>query len=128
MASARERCILPLPPDVVAQIKSSTAIVSLTDAVLELLKNALDAGATTIEATIDFGRGGCSVEDDGRGIAPLEFREEGGLGKFYCQYLGLYHVYYAYTDSPKTPPNIIPARPTLDVMAHFSPLSQPCHF
>ena len=86
MASARERCILPLPPDVVAQIKSSTAIVSLTDVALELLKNALDAGATTIEATVDFARGGCSIDDDGWGIASLEFKEEGGLGKLYCSY------------------------------------------
>jgi DNA mismatch repair protein MLH3 len=86
MASVRERCILPLPPDVVAQIKSSTAIVSLTDVALELLKNALDAGATRIEATLDFERGGCSTEDDGWGIAPLDFTEEGGLGKPYCSY------------------------------------------
>jgi len=86
MASARERCILPLPPDVVAQIKSSTAIVSLTDVALELLKNALDAGATRIEAIVDFERGDCSAEDDGWGIAPLDFAEEGGLGKPYCSY------------------------------------------
>lgn len=78
--------ILPLPEDVVAQITSSTAIVSLTGVVLELLKNSLDAGATRFEATVDFGRGGCVVEDDGLGIAPNEFREEGGLGKLYCSW------------------------------------------
>ncbi|CAI9632790.1 unnamed protein product [Alternaria burnsii] len=76
--------ILPLPEHVVAQIKSSTAIVSLTGVVLELLKNSLDAKATKVEAAIDFARGGCSVQDDGLGISPLEFREEGGLGKLYC--------------------------------------------
>jgi DNA mismatch repair protein MLH3 len=76
--------ILPLPPDVVAQIKSSTAIVSLAGVVLELLHNALDAQATRIEATIDFARGACIVEDDGLGIPPCEFREEGGLCKLYC--------------------------------------------
>ncbi|KAG9190459.1 hypothetical protein G6011_08547 [Alternaria panax] len=81
---ASARSILPLPEHVVAQIKSSTAIVSLTGVVLELLKNSLDAHATRIEAAIDFARGGCSVEDDGLGISPLEFREEGGLGKLYC--------------------------------------------
>jgi hypothetical protein len=80
------RSILPLPEEVVAQIKSSTAIVSLTGGVLELLKNSLDAKATRIEATVDFARGGCTVEDDGLGISPLEFREEGGLGKLYCMY------------------------------------------
>jgi DNA mismatch repair protein MLH3 len=84
MAAVRERSILPLPEHVVAQIKSSTAIVSLTGVVLGLLENSLDAGATKIEATVDFARGGCSVEDDGLGIAPFEFQEEGGLGKLYC--------------------------------------------
>jgi DNA mismatch repair protein MLH3 len=78
------RSILPLPEEVAAQIKSSTAIVSLTDVVLELLKNSLDAHATKIEATVDFARGGCTVEDDGLGISPLQFREEGALGKLYC--------------------------------------------
>ncbi|KAF2025476.1 hypothetical protein EK21DRAFT_76356 [Setomelanomma holmii] len=78
------RVILPLPPDVVAQIKSSTTIVSLTGVVLELLKNSLDGRATNVEATVDFARGACTVEDDGLGIAPPEFREDGGLGKLYC--------------------------------------------
>jgi DNA mismatch repair protein MLH3 len=78
------RRILPLPEEVIAQIKSSTAIVSLAGVVLELLKNSLDAKATKIEATVDLARGGCTVEDDGLGISPLEFREEGGLGKLYC--------------------------------------------
>ncbi|CAO2658416.1 Nn.00g061390.m01.CDS01 [Neocucurbitaria sp. VM-36] len=78
------RNILPLPDEVVAQIKSSTAIVSLTGVVLGLLSNSLDAKASKIEATVDFARGGCTVEDDGLGILPVEFREEGGLGKMYC--------------------------------------------
>ncbi|KAJ4365073.1 DNA mismatch repair protein [Neocucurbitaria cava] len=78
------RSILPLPAEVVAQLKSSTAIVSLTGVVLGLLSNSLDAGATKIEATVDFARGGCTVEDDGLGISPVEFREEGALGKPYC--------------------------------------------
>jgi DNA mismatch repair protein MLH3 len=82
--NAPKPAILPLPAEVVAQIKSSTAIVSLNGVVLELLKNALDASATRIEATIDYARGACTVEDDGLGISPLEFRDEGGLGKLYC--------------------------------------------
>ncbi|KAJ4347582.1 DNA mismatch repair protein [Ascochyta clinopodiicola] len=76
--------IRPLPDEVVAQIKSSTAIVSLTGVVLELLKNSLDARASKIDVTVDFARGGCTIEDDGLGIAPAEFREDGGLGKLYC--------------------------------------------
>ena len=86
MATTRHKSILPLPEDVVAQIKSSTAIVSLSGVVLELLKNALDAGASRVEAAVDFARGGCSVEDNGLGIAPPEFREGGGLGKLYCPF------------------------------------------
>jgi DNA mismatch repair protein MLH3 len=86
MNRARHRCILPLPEHVVAQIKSSSAIVSLRDVVLELLKNSLDAKATRIEATVDFTRGGCTVEDNGLGIAPAELREDGGLGKLYCPF------------------------------------------
>jgi DNA mismatch repair protein MLH3 len=81
------RAILPLPAEVVAQIKSSTAIVSLTGVVLELLKNSLDAQATRVEATVDFARGACTVEDDGLGIAPLDFTEDGGLGKLHRLYL-----------------------------------------
>jgi DNA mismatch repair protein MLH3 len=78
------RPILPLPAEVAAQIKSSTAIVSLHGVVLDLLKNSLDAGPTKIDATVDFVRGACTVEDDGLGIAPPEFRDGGGLGKLYC--------------------------------------------
>jgi DNA mismatch repair protein MLH3 len=87
-ATAHKPSILPLPEEVVAQIKSSTVVVSLTDVVLELLKNSLDAKATRVDAVIDFARGACTVEDDGLGISPLEFREEGGLGKRYCRCSG----------------------------------------
>lgn len=77
--------ILLLSAEVVAQIKSSTKITSLTDVVLELVKNSLDASASRIEVVVDLGRGGCSVEDDGLGIAPSEFREDGRLCKPYCR-------------------------------------------
>jgi DNA mismatch repair protein MLH3 len=76
--------IRPLSDEVVAQIKSSTAIVSLTGVVLELVKNSLDAKASRIDVTINFARGDCTVEDDGLGIPPAEFDEDGGLGKLYC--------------------------------------------
>jgi DNA mismatch repair protein MLH3 len=85
--SASKPSIVPLPAHVVAQIKSSAAIVSLNGVVLELLANALDARATRIEATIDYARGACTVEDDGLGISPLEFRDEGALCKLYCMSL-----------------------------------------
>ncbi|KAL8787588.1 MAG: hypothetical protein Q9213_002150 [Squamulea squamosa] len=75
--------IRSLPDDVAAQIKSSTTISSLEHAVTELLKNALDASCHKVEISVDFGRGACTVEDDGLGIKPEEFLDTGGLGKAY---------------------------------------------
>ena len=76
--------IKPLPGPVVAQIKSSVLITSLNCVVLGLLKNSLDAGASKIHITIDHAHGNCVVEDDGQGIPPLAFQENGGLGKLHC--------------------------------------------
>lgn len=75
--------IRPLPAEVVAQIKSSTAITSLSGVVTGLVENSLDAGARRIEISVDFRRGQCTVEDDGSGIPPLDFSNNGGLGKPY---------------------------------------------
>lgn len=75
--------IQPLPPDVIAQIKSSITITSLNGVICELVKNSLDAASTKIEVSVDYTRGGCVVEDDGLGIQPSEFGENGGLGKLY---------------------------------------------
>lgn len=77
-----------LPPDVAAQIQSSTAVPSLTGVVLGLVENALDAGCEKISITVDFARGACTVEDDGLGIAPQDFLESGGLGKACCTFFG----------------------------------------
>ncbi|KAK2753907.1 DNA mismatch repair protein [Arachnomyces sp. PD_36] len=79
--SSQTAPIRPLPPDVVAQIKSSISITHIRDVVLELLKNALDADAQNISVGVNFERGGCVVEDDGHGIPPVEFKAGGGLGK-----------------------------------------------
>lgn len=73
--------IQPLPCDVVAQIKSSAAITSLNNAIYGLVQNSLDAGATEINISVDYRRGNCSVEDNGVGIPPANFREDGGLGQ-----------------------------------------------
>jgi DNA mismatch repair protein MLH3 len=78
--------IQALPPDVVAQIKSSTTITSLNGVIFELVQNCLDAEATKIDINVDYARGGCIVEDDGLGILPTEFGENGGLGKLYRGY------------------------------------------
>lgn len=79
--SSQDARILPLGPDVVAKLKSSTSIIHLNGVIVELVKNALDADAHSIAVTVDFQRGGCVVEDDGDGIAPGEFEVDGGLGK-----------------------------------------------
>ncbi|KAM3072553.1 DNA mismatch repair protein [Clarireedia jacksonii] len=73
--------IQQLPPDVIAQIKSSSTITSLNGVVLELVKNSLDASCSKVDITVDYSRGDCTVEDDGLGIPPLEFGSNGGLGK-----------------------------------------------
>jgi hypothetical protein len=75
-----------LPEDVIAQIKSSTTITSLNGVIAELLKNTLDAGSTKADISVDYSRGGCVVEDNGLGILPSEFGENGGLGKLYREY------------------------------------------
>ena len=75
--------ILPLPAEVAALIKSSSAISSLNHVILGLLENSLDAGAKKIDISVDSLRGACTVEDDGDGIAPTEFLDNGGLGKPY---------------------------------------------
>ena len=82
--------ILPLPPEVAAQVKSTTIITSLTDLVLGLVKNSLDAAASQIEIEVDLSKGYCSVEDDGTGIAPMNFTERGGLGRPNCELTLLY--------------------------------------
>ena len=75
--------IKPLLPDVAAQIKSSTTISSLSEVIFGLIQNAFDAWARRIDVEVDFGRASCSVEDDGCGISPADFGEDGGLGRPY---------------------------------------------
>ena len=75
--------ILPLPPEAISKIHSSKHITGLQGVVLSLLENSLDAGSTKVDITVDFRRGGCTVEDDGLGIPPGEFLEDGGLTKMY---------------------------------------------
>ncbi|KAL7624554.1 DNA mismatch repair protein [Parahypoxylon ruwenzoriense] len=75
--------IQQLPENVIAQIKSSTTVTSLNAVVCGLVKNSLDAQATKITISIDYVRGNCSVEDNGLGIPPNEFKPTGGLGKLH---------------------------------------------
>ncbi|KAG6033439.1 hypothetical protein E4U41_006915 [Claviceps citrina] len=75
--------IRPLPRDAVDKIKSSSAVASLNHVVCGLLKNSLDARASKVNVNIDFCLGNCVVEDDGLGIEPRDFEEDGGLGKMH---------------------------------------------
>ncbi|TGO40336.1 hypothetical protein BHYA_0038g00100 [Botrytis hyacinthi] len=75
--------IQPLPSDVIAQIKSSATITTLNGVIFELVKNCLDARCSRIDIDVDYSRGSCTVEDNGLGILPSEFGENGGLGKLY---------------------------------------------
>lgn len=75
--------ILPLSEEAASQIYSSKHILNLQGVVLSLLENSLDASANKVEIAVDFPRGGCTVEDNGVGILPSEFEEQGGLGKLY---------------------------------------------
>ena len=82
---ARTGNILPLATDVVTRIQSTTAIVNLEDAVVGLLHNSLDAGASKITILISIGKGGCTVEDNGCGILSDNFAENGKLGQPHCR-------------------------------------------
>ncbi|KAK4998975.1 DNA mismatch repair protein [Elasticomyces elasticus] len=82
--SANSSVIRPLPAEVVAQLRSSTTITNLNQVVVSLLQNALDAQSSKVEITLDYRRGGCVVEENGLGIPPHEFSENGGLGRMYC--------------------------------------------
>jgi DNA mismatch repair protein MLH3 len=75
--------ILPLSEDAISRINSSKQITSLSGVTIALLENALDADATKIDISVNFGRGSCVVEDNGTGISSLEFSEHGGLGKIH---------------------------------------------
>lgn len=75
--------IRPLPQDVASRIISSVVVTDVSSVVLGLLKNSLDARASSVDVTIDFKRGCCVVEDNGPGIPPEEFDENGNLGRAY---------------------------------------------
>ena len=85
-SNAQAGTILPLAADVAAQIRSTSTITSVEDAIVGLFQNSLDAGASRITILVTFRRGGCTVEDDGSGILPVNFSENGRLGETHCKF------------------------------------------
>lgn len=75
--------IRQLPEHVIDKIKSSVNVISLNAVACGLLTNALDAGASKVNICLDFSRGNCTIEDNGQGIPPDEFKPDGGLGKLH---------------------------------------------
>ena len=76
--------IRPLPQESQARIRSSVVITSLNDAIIGLLENVLDAGATSVDIRLDYVKGYCSIIDNGTGISAAEFAPEGHLGSLHC--------------------------------------------
>jgi DNA mismatch repair protein PMS2 len=66
--------IKPIEGRSVHQIQSGQVIVDLNSVAKELVENALDAGATTIEVRFkNNGLDSIEVQDNGSGIAPEDF-------------------------------------------------------
>ena len=76
--------IQPLDKTSQAKIKSSVQILCLNDVVLGLIRNAIDARASSIKVVLSYRRGFCSVLDDGHGIPSEEFAPNGHLAQPYC--------------------------------------------
>lgn len=85
--------IRPLSAEVVARLRSTLTISSLSDAVAELLQNSLDAHARSVRININFSRSSCVVEDDGVGISPNDLPLIGTLN-------GLDNLRFSMTPQP----------------------------
>ena len=69
MNAAQERTIRSLAPTTQAKLRSTQIVTSLPQLVSELVQNSLDAGARSIEVSIDPEEWECWVRDDGLGLS-----------------------------------------------------------
>ena len=75
----RLRSVRQLPPDVAAQISSASYIRSLAHVVEELVSNAIDASASSIDVRCSWREQSVSVADDGCGIRASDIDKIGTL-------------------------------------------------
>ena len=67
----------PLPAQIVSRLRSGLNITSLSDALRELVYNAMDAGATQIDCWADPELWQIRVSDNGGGIARMDLDKVG---------------------------------------------------
>ncbi len=53
-------------------LRSSIIITNLSDAISELIKNAIDARSSKIDVLLNLSTGSVTVSDDGTGISPAD--------------------------------------------------------
>ncbi|KAI0832649.1 hypothetical protein BC628DRAFT_1441564 [Trametes gibbosa] len=61
--------IIPLPAWTQSKLRSTQIITSLIQLISELVQNSLDAGARSVDVSLDAEEWECSVRDDGTGIS-----------------------------------------------------------
>lgn len=89
-----------LPSSTQSQLRSTQILTSLPQIISELVQNSLDAGAHSVDVTLDPTEWECSVRDDGAGISRdgLTILSGGSQGGRYGRPLGAIASYHAVAD------------------------------